>query len=243
MCHAFAEEKLWSHRVFVNFARLAASAGYAVLRFDFMGHGDSDGESENCTIRSYITDLDAAIAHLKAESPQLEDISIVGLRFGATVASIYVKKHHDVRSIVLWEPVIDGQKYVQALLRINLTTQLAAYGKVRHDRKTLVRNMRSGIPANIDGYLMSTTLYDEICEIDLLENIDTPIPTSCMVLQIAHTLSQPDRAELVDLSRLFSNGKFIKAHCPPFWREIKPFCSKVDQLSIPTLDWLESIHV
>jgi uncharacterized protein len=243
MCHAFAEEKLWSHRVFVNFARSAASAGYAVLRFDFMGHGDSDGESEDCTIGSYITDLDAAIARLKAECPELENIALVGLRFGATLASIYANRRPDVSSIVLWEPVIDGHKYVQALLRINLTTQLAAYGKVRHDRTTLVREMRSGIPANIDGYLISTALYDEICDIDLLANIDTPLPTSCLVLQIALNLSQPDRSQLVDLSRRFSSGKFVKVHCPPFWRDIKPFCSQIDQLNIPTLDWLESIHV
>jgi hypothetical protein len=103
--------------------------------------------------------------------------------------------------------------------------------------------MRSGIPANVDGYLISTALYDEICDIDLLANIDTPIPTSCLVLQIALNLSQPDRSQLVALSRRFSSGKFVKVHCPPFWREIKPFCSQIDQLNIPTLDWLESIHV
>ena len=95
--------------------RCAASAGYAVLRFDFMGHGDSDGESEDCTIGSYITDLDAAIAHLKAECPELENIARVGLRFGATVASIYANRHPEVSSTVLWEPVIDGHKICTGL--------------------------------------------------------------------------------------------------------------------------------
>ena len=243
MCHAFAEEKLWSHRVFVNFARSASSAGYAVLRFDFMGHGDSDGESEDCTIGSYVADLDAAIACLKDECPEIESIALVGLRFGATLASIYANSHPDISSTVLWEPVVDGQKYVQALLRINLTTQLAAYGKVRHDRATLVREMRSGIPANIDGYLISNALYDELCEIDLLATADTPLPTACLVLQIALNLNQPDRSQLVDLSRRFPSGKFVKVQSPPFWREIKPFCSQMDQLNTPTLDWLESVHV
>ena len=243
MCHAFAEEKLWSHRVFVNFARSAARAGYAVLRFDFMGQGDSDGNSEDCTIDSYITDLDAAIARLKVECPELENIALVGLRFGATLASIYATRHADVSSVVLWEPVTDGHKYLQDLLRINLTTQLAAYGKVRHDRATLVREMRSGIPVNIDGYLISAALYDEICNIDLLSNTDTLLPISCLVLQIALNLSQPDRSQLVDLSHCFSSGKLVKVHCPPFWREIKPFCSQIDQLNGPTLDWLEAIHV
>ena len=189
MCHPFAEEKLWSHRVFVNFARSAATAGYAVLRFDFMGQGDSDGKSEDCTIDSYITDLNAAIARLKAECPELQNIALVGLRFGATLASIYASRNPDVSGIALWEPVTDGHKYLQELLRINLTTQLAAYGQVRHDRSALVRKMRSGVAVNIDGYLISGALYDEVCDIDLLANIDTPLPTSCLVIQIAPNLS------------------------------------------------------
>ena len=43
-CHAFAEEKLWSHRVYVTFARELAQAGYGVLRFDMRGEGDSGRE-------------------------------------------------------------------------------------------------------------------------------------------------------------------------------------------------------
>ena len=44
-CHPFAEEKLWSHRVFVSAARALAQAGHAVLRFDFSGAGDSGGST------------------------------------------------------------------------------------------------------------------------------------------------------------------------------------------------------
>ena len=46
-CHPFAEEKLWAHRVYVNFARYLAKHGWAVLRFDYAGYGDSDGGSSN----------------------------------------------------------------------------------------------------------------------------------------------------------------------------------------------------
>ena len=37
LCYPFAEEKLWVHRVYVNFARELARRGYPVLRFDYMG--------------------------------------------------------------------------------------------------------------------------------------------------------------------------------------------------------------
>ena len=42
-CHPLTEEKLWTHRVFVTFARELAAAGHTVLRFDYRGNGDSDG--------------------------------------------------------------------------------------------------------------------------------------------------------------------------------------------------------
>jgi hypothetical protein len=54
---AFAEEKLWSQRVMVSFARKMALLGYPVLRFDVMGHGDSDGEFKNATIPSILSDI------------------------------------------------------------------------------------------------------------------------------------------------------------------------------------------
>ena len=38
-CHPFAEEKLWTQRVYVSFARMLASRGAWVLRFDAMGNG------------------------------------------------------------------------------------------------------------------------------------------------------------------------------------------------------------
>ena len=38
LCHPFAEEKLWSHRVYVNLARTLAKSGYTVLRFDYRGY-------------------------------------------------------------------------------------------------------------------------------------------------------------------------------------------------------------
>ena len=42
-CHPFGEEKLWTHRTYVSMARRLAERGHPVLRFDFLGNGDSDG--------------------------------------------------------------------------------------------------------------------------------------------------------------------------------------------------------
>ena len=56
-----AEEKLWTHRVFVSYARQLAAAGYPVLRFDLTGHGDSEGSFSDASMATLCADLRRAI--------------------------------------------------------------------------------------------------------------------------------------------------------------------------------------
>ena len=86
-CHAFGEEKLWTHRAFVVFARELATLGYPVLRFDYRGNGDSSGLFEESTLDTMIADVETAIACVR-QATKRSAISLLGLRFGATIASL-----------------------------------------------------------------------------------------------------------------------------------------------------------
>ena len=55
--HPFAEEMLWTQRVMVTFARELVRCGYPVLRFDFMGHGDSEGNFVDATVKTRLSDI------------------------------------------------------------------------------------------------------------------------------------------------------------------------------------------
>lgn len=242
MCHAFGEEKLWSHRVFVNFAREAASQGIPVLRFDFRGHGDSDGHSEDCTIKSYLSDIDSAKKTILDLHPTLEYIDVLGLRFGATLAAIYANTTADVGDLILWEPIVNCGRYMQELLRINLSTQLAVYGSVRENREALVERMQGGEKINVDGYLISKTFFDD-CNAVSLENLTNDKPnTRTLVVQIAPVISQKDRVDLHDLATQFGEADFLKVQEPPFWREIKPFTSKPVNLIGQSSAWLRDAN-
>ena len=53
------------------FTRLAdglAGAGLPSLRFDFRGHGESDGRQEDLTIAGVVNDIRAAVEHVQAET-------------------------------------------------------------------------------------------------------------------------------------------------------------------------------
>ena len=125
-CHPLGEEKLWSQRVFVTFARDLAARGHAVLRFDYRGNGDSSGAFEASSISTAREDLAAAIAWFRQRTGA-DTVGLLGLRLGATLASVTADARADVGPVILWAPIVDGDKYVQELLRINITTQMAVY--------------------------------------------------------------------------------------------------------------------
>lgn len=240
LCHAFGEEKLWSHRVFVNLAREAANRGFAVFRFDHRGHGDSSGHSEDYLIDSYLRDIGTAAYTLKNKCQDLEDIGLVGLRFGATLAQLWASQNDLVRRVVLWEPVLDGAKYMQELLRINLSTQLAVYGKVKKNRQALVAEMASGMPVNVDGYLITSDFYEGCGKINLLAEPSQRTEAKSLIVQIAPNLKQRDRPDLLEFCEAYPGTDFLKVEEPPFWREIKPFTSRTKSLIGETMDWWES---
>lgn len=239
MCHPFGEEKLWSHRVFVSFAREAAKRNVAILRFDMCGHGDSAGGTENCSVESLTADIAFAIAVLKKHCSQIDKVSLLGLRFGATLAMQCATEQDDVDHVILWEPILDGRRYVQELLRINLGSQLATLGRVIHGREKLVDDLQRGEHVNVDGYLISKAFYDQCIGLTPQTALCVERRVKCLVVQISSGSKQQPRKDLVELSQRYPSGVFRLVQEPPFWREIKPFRPTSPALLETTLNWCE----
>lgn len=116
LCYPFGQEYMRAHRAFRQLANLLAKAGFPVLRFDYFGTGDSGGEGEEAEVAQWIADIGAAVEELK-DTAGVTKVSIVGLRLGATLAAMAAATRKDVDRIVLWDPVVEGAEYVEALLR------------------------------------------------------------------------------------------------------------------------------
>jgi len=106
-----------SHRQFVQLARALAGAGVAVLRFDYRGMGDSDGDAR--TFESVDADIDAAIAALLAAVPQVRDVVLLGLCDAASAALLYVARgDRRVGGLVLLNPEVrDSQASARVAVR------------------------------------------------------------------------------------------------------------------------------
>jgi pimeloyl-ACP methyl ester carboxylesterase len=117
LAHPLGHEYLRAHRAFRNLAAALARNGWHVLRFDYLGSGDSCGDGERTTVAQCLADLDAAIDEIKDISGGTR-ASIVGLRLGATFAELVARRRDDIERVVLWDPVLDGGVYLDALVRL-----------------------------------------------------------------------------------------------------------------------------
>ncbi|MDO6963958.1 alpha/beta hydrolase family protein [Rhizobium alvei] len=92
--------------VFSRSARLLSEAGYASLRIDFRGSGESGGKWADTTFSGQIKDGIAAVDWLKSnESVDAGRISILGWSQGGLVASHVAAARPEVKSVTLWAPV------------------------------------------------------------------------------------------------------------------------------------------
>lgn len=114
LCPPAGQESIRAHRAFLQLARRLASAGVAVLRFDYFGCGDSEGDFEDARLADWLGDVATAVEELR-EGADVERVCLVGLRLGASLAALAAAESGDVDSLVLWEPVVEGGRYLAEL--------------------------------------------------------------------------------------------------------------------------------
>jgi exosortase A-associated hydrolase 1 len=94
--------RVGSHRQFVLMARSLAASGYTVMRFDYGGMGDSDGEFK--TFKSVDQDIDSAMITLRAECPDLVNVVLWGLCDGASAILLRCASGLSIGGVILVNP-------------------------------------------------------------------------------------------------------------------------------------------
>lgn len=102
--HGFTGDKLEPHRIFLKLSRRLAAGGTAVLRFDFSGSGESDGDFEEMTFSSEVREAEAIMDYaLSLPATDGKNLGVVGLSLGGAVAATLAGRRPDtLRSLVLW---------------------------------------------------------------------------------------------------------------------------------------------
>ena len=98
-----------SHRQFVLLARAIADAGFAVLRFDYRGMGDSEGLPRS--FEDAGADIGIAIDTMQAQASSVRRVVLWGLCDGASAALLYLDETRDprVQGLCLLNPWVRSQ--------------------------------------------------------------------------------------------------------------------------------------
>lgn len=108
LLHGFTGTKVEAHRSFVKLSRALAESGMAVLRFDFRGSGDSEGDFSQMTVDRECVDAHSALEYVRSRAEVDQDqIGLLGMSLGGLVAALTSGNDTQIKSRVLWCPVGD----------------------------------------------------------------------------------------------------------------------------------------
>lgn len=103
LCHGHSSSK--DSKTFVSLEEKLNNANIATFRIDLYGHGESEGEFENCTISEAVEDILKAIDFLKEKD--YSRIGLLGSSFGGISSLMVASKSDDLVILALKSPVSD----------------------------------------------------------------------------------------------------------------------------------------
>ena len=148
--------RVGSHRQFLLLARELSAAGFPVLRFDYRGMGDSEGDFLG--FEAVEEDIRAAVGCLQDRVAGLKDVVLWGLCDGASAAAFYAASDPRIGGLIVLNPwVRSGQSVARARLRGYYLRRLASrefWAKIlggRLDVMGSIRGLADDIAANRGG--------------------------------------------------------------------------------------------
>ena len=106
--------RVGSHRQFVSSARSLAAAGHPVLRFDYRGMGDSDGEYAG--FEHIAADIRAAVDAICAACNPRRGVVLLGLCDAASAALTYCCLDPRIAGLILMNPWVRSEQSQAAVI-------------------------------------------------------------------------------------------------------------------------------
>jgi exosortase A-associated hydrolase 2 len=217
--HPFAEEMNKSRRMAALQARRFANAGFGVLQIDLFGCGDSSGDFGDA--RWDIWKADLTVARKWVEDNVGVPVSIWGLRLGALLALDFaVGSNQTLESLLLWQPVLNGESFLTQFLRMRLANAMLTRGdEKRSDTQEMRKVLAAGGSLEVAGYELAPELAASIDSMNAgrLAVRNTPLHWFELVSEPGRPLS-PAAARVV--SDWEQQGVDLHVHlvsAPPFW--------------------------
>lgn len=161
LCNALGFEGQTAYRALWHLADRLSESGFAVLRFDYHGCGDSAGSDfEPDRVEAWIESIVGGIDVLR-DRTSVRDVQLVGLRFGAALAYLAARRRPEVSGVALWWPALSGGAWARELRAISM---LSASGRPQQNVETPASSVDA---TEVVGYEFSKETLAAIRGVDL----------------------------------------------------------------------------
>jgi len=126
LAHCFTCSK--SFKVMRRLATGIAEGGYSVLRFDFTGLGESEGEFSDTSVTTNVEDLQAALSYLRERGHTPN--AMVGHSLGGAATLLAAAREPDVRAVATLAAPATADHVERAFSKSNVAEALAS-GRIR----------------------------------------------------------------------------------------------------------------
>lgn len=162
LCQPFGQEAVRAHRMMRVTAERLARQGHPVLRFDYFGTGDAMGDDRDGDLLGWTEDVLAADAELRRLAGAADTVWM-GMRLGALLALRAARKAPEsLRRLVLWDPVLDGRRYLGYLRDRHIAAMEEAFAvKASRSPRVIARDPATYLDEAI-GYALSSDLRAQL---------------------------------------------------------------------------------
>ena len=165
MCRPFGQEAVRTAPIYRAMSDRLAREGCTVLTIDHHGCGDSPGELDAQSLADWAHDTLVADAQLRSDVPG-RPVHWFGMGLGASIAACAAQLAEPAPAcLVLWEPVFDGQAYLDRLKAAHRDELTREMGQSWPALRTRGGEAEPEFPGNVLGFPMGERLHSELLEL------------------------------------------------------------------------------
>lgn len=184
MAHGFAGTK--NNRGNSTLSELLNLKKVSTFRFDFYGHGDSDGKFEDITVSEGVNDVICAISFLKKQG--YKKIGLMGSSFGGICSTIAASKSPELFVLALKSPVSDYPEVESGRKTKKDISDWKKTGFAVYDKE---KNLN-----------LNYSFYEDITKLDVYKDAEK--------IKIPTIIVHGDKDEIVPVTQSFKLVKSIK---------------------------------
>lgn len=247
--------RIGSHRQFTLLARQISAKGFAVMRFDHRGIGDSSGNQR--AFDDIQEDIKAAIDCFFQHVPNLQKVALWGLCDGGSASLFYANTDHRVAGVSMINPwVYSEQGRAHATIKyyyLHRLTELEFWRKcIRMDfnllaaiksLSTQLKSARSQKQYSLTAVEFGKTSPEQINLPDRIYHALTIFPEKVLIILCDADLTAREFDQLIKSSRKWKNIiKSKRIECHHLADANHTFSNQVwrEQIGLWTIYWLKT---